>query len=88
MGNVGYDISKAKIGDLEVYANDSSLGVGLADRASTACNDAPTCAFRVEGYWRGKTMGGLEFEVNKAEVLPAAELAGATFAEVEGESGN
>jgi len=87
-GDMGYDISKAKIGDLEVYANDSALGVGLADRAQQKCADGPSCAFLVEGYWRGKQMGGPQFDVNKAEFLPADQLAAANFAEVEGESGN
>jgi hypothetical protein len=87
-GDMGYDISKAKIGDLEVYANDSQLGVGLADRAQQKCADGPTCAFLAEGYWRGKQMGGLQFDVNKVEFLPADKLAAANFAEVEGESGN
>jgi len=86
-----YDISKAKVGTaadaLELYANDSALGVGLADRASQKCQ-GPTCAFLVEGYWRGKTAGGFELEVNKAELLAEDRLATATFAEVEGESGN
>jgi len=91
-GQLGYDISKARIGGaadaLEIYANDSALGVGLADRAADQCDDAPTCAFRVEGYWRGKQLAGLQFDVNKAERLPPDQLASATFAEVEGESGN
>lgn len=85
-----YDISKAKIGAaadaLELYANDATLGVGLADRAS-GCK-GPTCAFLVEGYWRGKKAGGYELEVNKAELLPDDRLAATTSAEVEGESGN
>ena len=91
-GQLGYDISKARIGGspdaLEIYADDSALGVGLADRAADNCDDAPTCAFWVEGYWRGKQLAGLQFDVNKAEVLPPDQVASATFAEVEGESGN
>lgn len=91
-GQVGFDISKVKIGAgadaLEVYANDSSLGVGLGDRADNQCGDAATCAFRVEGYWRGKQTAGLQFDVNKAEPLAPDALAAATHAEVEGESGN
>jgi len=91
-GQVGFDISKVKVGAggdaLEVYANDSSMGVGLGDRADNQCGDAPTCAFRVEGYWRGKQSGGLQFDVNKAEPLAPDALAAATYAEVEGESGN
>lgn len=87
-GQMGFDISKAKIGSLEVYANDSALGIGLADRAEQKCADAATCAFQVEGYWRGKQMGGLQFDVMKAEYLPADRVAAASYAEVEGESGN
>ena len=61
-----FDISKARIGAaadaLVVYANDASLGVGLADRAQSACEDTAvtTCAFLAEGYWRGDKGGGLE----------------------------
>jgi hypothetical protein len=91
-GQLGYDISKAKIGGgadaLEIYANDSMMGVGLADRAEDKCGDAPTCAFRVEGYWRGKQTGGLQFDINKAEPLAPDAVAAVTHAEVEGESGN
>ena len=89
-GQLGYDISQAKIGELSVYANDAALGEGLADRAGTACDatNAPTCAFRVEGYWRGEKNGRFQFDVNKAELLSADDLKTATFAEVEGESGN
>ena len=91
-GQVGFDISKAKVGGganaLEIYVNDSSMGVGLADRADDKCGDAETCAFRIEGYWRGKQTGGLQFDANKAELLTADALAAATHAEVEGESGN
>ena len=87
-----YNISKAHIGGapdaLEIYANDSALGDGLADRAEYDCPDGPTCAFRVEGYWRGKQNGRYRFDVNKAEILDAAALAAVTHAEVEGESGN
>ncbi len=93
-GPGGYDISKARLGPttdaLEVYANDASLGVGLGDRARQACKDsnAPTCAFWVEAYWKGKQLGGLEIDVKTADVLPADQVSGATFAEVESESGN
>lgn len=86
-----YDISRARIGAgpdaVEVYANDAALGVGLADRASDACTQGE-CGFLVEGYWRGKQGPGYQLDVNKAQVLPADRLAAATFAEVEGESGN
>jgi hypothetical protein len=87
-GNMGFDISKAKIGSVEVYANDSALGIGLANRAEQKCADAATCAFQVEGYWRGKQMGGLQFDVMKAEYLPPDRVSSLAYAEVEGESGN
>ena len=64
------------------------MGVGLGDRADDKCADAETCAFSVEGYWRGKQTGGLQFDANKAELLTPGALAAATHAEVEGESGN
>lgn len=83
-GQVGFDISKAKLGELEISVDDSAMGVGLADRADEKCGDAPTCAFLVQGYWRG----GGQLHVNKAEPLSADALAAATFVEVEGESGN
>lgn len=91
-GPRGFDISQAKIGAgsdaLVVYANDASLGVGLADRARSACKGGETtCAFWVEGYWNEKSLaGGPELDVKKAE--PLADPATATHAEVEGESGN
>lgn len=93
-GQLGYEIDKARVGTatdaLVVVANDAALGVGLADRAADKCDgtDAPTCAFRVEGYWRGKKTAGLQFDVNKAEYLAPDQAAAITHAEVEGESGN
>lgn len=94
-GPTGFDVSKARLGNgadaLVVYANDASLGVGLAMRANQACKDsgATTCAFWVEGYWNEKSLaGGPELDVKKAEPLAAGDLASATHAEVEGESGN
>jgi hypothetical protein len=80
-GQVGFDISKAKLGELEISLDDSAMGVGLADRAEQKCGDAATCAFVVEGYWRGNNV----LAVNKAEPLAGA---APTFVEVEGESGN
>jgi hypothetical protein len=83
-GQVGFDISKAKLGELEISIDDTALGVGLGDRADQKCGDAQTCAFLVQGYWRG----GNQLAVNKAEPLAADAFAAATFVEVEGESGN
>lgn len=82
-----YDISKARIGEVEVYANDSALGNGLADRAESACKEGD-CGFLVEGYWRGQQGPSLQFDVNKAEQLPMDRLKATTFAEVLGETGN
>ena len=85
-----YDISKARLGTaadaLELYVNDASLGVGLADRAGQ--QDGETAAFLVEGYWRGNSGPGFELEIRKAEALPQDRAAEVKFAEVEGESGN
>lgn len=86
-----FDVSKARLGAaegaLEVYANDTALGVGLADRAQQKCGQE-ACAFLVEGYWRGQQAGAYELEVNKAELLAKDLLGQATFAEVQGERGN
>ena len=79
----------ARIGSLEVYANDAALGMGLADRARSKCKGADQCAFWVEGYWRGKAEDSYQFDVTKVgEPIAVTELAAASFVEVEGESGN
>jgi hypothetical protein len=74
---------------LTVFLDDSKLGIGLADRARTACKDADTCALWVEGYWRGQQDGDYTFEVRAVRdaITPDA-VAAASHAEVEGESGN
>ncbi len=88
-----YSNSGARIGGtpdaLEVYLNDAALGISLADRAKTACNDAEVCALWLEGYWKGQQAGSLTFDVVKVgDPIAADAVAAANFAEVEGESGN
>ncbi|MEO8701052.1 MAG: hypothetical protein ABI867_13470 [Kofleriaceae bacterium] len=82
-----FDISKARIGGaadaLTVYANDSALGNGLADR----CKGPTSCGFWVEGYWRGKQELGYQVDVMKVQG-PIADLAQADHVQVEGETGN
>ena len=88
-GQVGFSTRGARIGSLEVYANDAALGMGLADRARSKCKGADQCAFWVEGYWRGKAEDSYQFDVTKVgEPIAVTELAAASFVEVEGESGN
>lgn len=74
---------------LTVFVDDAKLGIGLADRARTACKDAPSCALWLEGYWRGQQDGDYTFEVvTVRETIAPEALADASYAEVEGESGN
>jgi hypothetical protein len=74
---------------LAVVLDDSKLGIGLADRARTACKDAATCALWVEGYWRGESDGAYTFEVVAVrDPIAPDQLASASHAEVQGESGN
>lgn len=92
-GPMGFSNVRARVGAaadaLAVYADDSKLGIGLADRARTACKDAATCALWLEGYWRGEQDGDLTFEVIRVgDPVSAEALAGALHAEVEGDSGN
>lgn len=72
-----------------IYADDSKLGIGLADRARSQCKDSPTCAMWCEGFWRGEQDGEYTFEVIAVrDPISEAGLADASYAEVEGESGN
>lgn len=92
-GAAKFDTSKARLGAdpaaLVVYANDSALGNGLADRAMSACKGQPTCAFWVEGYWRGKQDLGYQVDVMKVQsTIAPGDLAGANHVQVEGETGN
>jgi hypothetical protein len=92
-GKVGFSTRGARIGAsrdaVEIYCNDSKLGVGLADRARSQCRDQDTCAMWLEGYWHGMQDGAYTFAVTKihARIAPG-EVAAASYAEVQGESGN
>lgn len=87
-GDAGWSNRGVKIGALEVYISDAALGQSIAMRAMK-CQD-PTCAFIVEGFWRGQQETGYHYEVRNAPKRPATadELAAFTHLEVEGESGN
>lgn len=87
-GDVGFSLRGARIGAatdaIEVYANDSALGIGLADRAGTHCKDRPTCAFWVEGKIARDEDGQFRLDVMRvsAPIKPDA-LAAANYVEVE-----
>lgn len=91
---IGFDISKARLGGaadaVEVFADDTALGVGLADRAASECAGKPTCAFWVEAYWGSKLAPpGPSIRVMRiVSTIAPDQLAAADHAEVEGESGN
>jgi len=87
-GDAGWSNRGVKIGALEVYISDAALGQSIAMRAMK-CQDA-TCAFIVEGFWRGQQETGYHYEVRNAPKRPATadELAAFTHVEVEGASGN
>lgn len=83
----------AKIGGgadaVVVHANDAALGIGLADRARNQCKGADTCAMWIEGYWRGTQDGSYTVDVmTVVGPIAADQLAAASYAEVQGESGN
>lgn len=89
----GFSTVGARIGGasdaLTVFVDDAKLGIGLADRARTACKDTPTCALWLEGYWRGQLDGDYTFEVTAVrDPIALDALVAAGFAEVEGEGGN
>lgn len=87
-GDAGWSSHGVKIGAVEVFVTDAALGIGIAMRANK-CGDG-TCAFLVEGFWRGKQDTGYHYEIRNAGRAPMTtdELAAFTHAEVEGESGN
>ena len=87
-GDSGWSTRGVKIGPVEVYITDAALGQSMAMRAMK-CKDA-TCAFIVEGFWRGKQESGYHYEIRNAPKSPTSpdDLAAFTNAEVEGESGN
>jgi hypothetical protein len=90
-GDVGFSLRGARIGRdpdaVEIYVNDASLGIGVADRARTLCPIEATCALWLEGYWRREHDGAYRFDVSKIDEQIAA-LADASHVEVESESGN
>ena len=70
---------------IEVYANDSALGVGLDDRARRSDDGKASCAFWVDAYWRGaKGEPGFRIDVvNVVSLIDNASLAAANYVEVE-----
>jgi hypothetical protein len=85
----GFSTMGARIGGsadaVTIFVNDAALGIGLAQQARKQCQDEPTCAMWLEGYWRGKQDGEYTFEVTRIHGRIAADaLAAATHAEVEG----
>lgn len=87
-GQVGFSLGGARIGPaadaIEVYANDSALGIGLADRALTHCKGRKTCAFWVEGRLAKEPNGTYRLDVMRfvSPIQPGA-LASANYVEVE-----
>jgi hypothetical protein len=87
-GTVGFSLRGARIGAaldaLEVYANDSALGIGLDDRARTHCKASATCAFWAEGRMGREVDGSLRFDVLRvASPIEPPALAAADFVEIE-----
>lgn len=82
-GQVGFSLQGARIGSaadaIEVYADDSALGIGLANHALTQCKGRKTCAFWVEGRLAWEEGGAFRLDVMKfnsaiaPEALPAAD---------------
>jgi len=87
-GQVGFSLRGDRIGAaadaIEVYANDSALGIGLADRALTHCKGREPCAFWVEGRLAKEADGAFRLDVMRfvSPIKPDA-LASANFVEVE-----
>lgn len=87
-GQVGFSLRGARIGSaadaIEVYANDSALGIGLANRAVTHCKGRKTCAFWVEGRLAWEEGGSFRLDVMKfnSAIAPEA-LAAADYIDVE-----
>lgn len=82
-GVTGWSTNGVRIGATRVHIDDSALGIGIAMRAN-ACTEV-TCAFLVEGWWRGSVDGTYEYEIRRASATPmsAAEFAATTHVEVE-----
>jgi hypothetical protein len=87
-GKTGWSTHGVKLGAVEVHIIDSALGSSMAMRALRCTT--PTCSFIVEGFWKGQSEGGYQYEIRNASKTPATaeEVAAFTHAEVEGESGN
>lgn len=51
-GQVGFTSHGAKCGAVELRADDTKLGISLADRARQACGDAATCQLWLIGNWK------------------------------------
>ena len=87
-GGSGFSLRGARIGGssdaIEVYANDSALGIGLADRAASHCKDRPTCAFVVAAYWQGRQGGAFQIDVVEVfDTIGADALSKANHVEIE-----
>lgn len=59
-GAVGFESRGAKAGAVELRCDDTRLGVALADRARSACGDAPTCDLWLIGRWKAGKEAVLE----------------------------
>ncbi len=87
-GKVGFALQGARIGSaadaIEVYADDSALGIGLANRALTHCKGRKICALWVEGRLTWEDGGSFRLDVIKFNSAIAPEtLAAADYIEVE-----
>ena len=91
-GAAGFSLRGARIGPaadaIEVYANDSALGVGLDDRARRSGEEKTSCAFWVDAYWRGEQgEPGFRIDVvNVVSLIDEAALGAANYVEAEDES--
>jgi hypothetical protein len=86
-GTLGFSLRGARVGGgpdtLEIYVSDGALGVGLSERARMACPTAKACALWLEGYWRGRTPNGLQFDVvHVDQPIPADALRAASYVEI------
>jgi hypothetical protein len=71
-GDVGFDTRGVTAGSLTFRADDTKLGVSLADRAHQACDDQKTCTLSLIGHW---VKGSKEhvFSVTRVETISGAE---------------
>jgi len=70
-GALGFETRGVKAVALTFHAEDSKLGLGLADRARSACADQKTCLLWLFGHW---VKGAKEhtFDVTKVETMSGA----------------